>query len=125
MTASIMDGKALAAEIREALKDQAQEMAAAGVTPSLATILVGDDPASKLYVGNKHKAAQEAGIASENHTLPDSTDEATLSKLILELNSRREVHGILLQLPLPPQLNSRLMIDRISPEKDVDGLTAV
>ena len=125
MTAALMDGKALASEIREALKVQVSEMVAAGVSPRLATILVGEDPASKLYVSNKHKAAQQAGIASENHTLPHSTDEPTLSNLIFELNSRRDVHGILLQLPLPSQLNSRLMIERISPEKDVDGLTSV
>ncbi len=125
MTASAMDGKALAARIRDVLKAQVKEMVAAGVSPRLATVLVGDDPASKLYVGNKHKAAQEAGIASENHVLPAGTDEASLTGLILELNSRPDVHGILMQLPLPSQLDSRLLIERISPQKDVDGLTSV
>ncbi len=124
MTASVMDGRTLASQIKERLRGRVREMNAAGVSPKLATILVGDDPASKVYVGNKHKAAQEVGIFSENHELAADTDGVTLSRLITELNGRRDVHGILLQLPLPRQLDPRRMIETISPEKDVDGLTS-
>ncbi|MFQ5998278.1 MAG: bifunctional 5,10-methylenetetrahydrofolate dehydrogenase/5,10-methenyltetrahydrofolate cyclohydrolase, partial [Candidatus Bathyarchaeia archaeon] len=99
-------------------------MKSRGIEPKLATILVGDDHASKAYVASKHKACLEVGVTSENHTLPSSTDESSLSGLIENLNRNESVHGILLQLPLPKQLDVYKMIERIAPNKDVDGLTS-
>jgi methylenetetrahydrofolate dehydrogenase (NADP+)/methenyltetrahydrofolate cyclohydrolase len=119
-----MDGRAVAAEIKERLKREVQSMKRKGVEPFLATILVGNDPASTLYVGNKHKAAQEVGIKSENHELPANTDEQTLTQLLEKLNNEKRVNGILLQMPLPPPLDALKMVEKINPEKDVDGLTS-
>ncbi len=124
MTATIMDGRAVAAEIKDRLKSKVKSMKEKGVEPLLATILVGDDQASKLYVGNKHKAAQEVGISSRNHELPANTDERTLNQLLKELNDDIRVNGILLQMPLPSALDAMKLIEKINPEKDVDGLTS-
>ena len=120
-----MDGKGLAAEIKQTLKEEAEYMKKVGVYPKIATILVGDDPPSKVYLASKHKAAAEVGISSENHTLPGFSTEESVADLIEQLNADPSVSGILLQLPLPQHLDSRRMIERISPAKDVDGLTSV
>jgi methylenetetrahydrofolate dehydrogenase (NADP+) / methenyltetrahydrofolate cyclohydrolase len=124
MTAIRMDGKTLASEIEDKLKSQAAAMKSSGVNPTLATIIVGDDPASKIYVASKHKAAGRIGIATTSHTLPADTPAEELTSLIDRLNSDPQVSGILLQLPLPPHLDERQMIERIDPAKDVDGLTS-
>ena len=124
MTATIMDGKALAKEIEGQVALEVGRLKASGVEPTLATILVGDDPASAVYVAMKHKAAGRVGIASQSHRLPASATEEELSALIGQLNSDPGVDGILLQLPLPPHLDEEKMIEEISPEKDVDGLTS-
>ena len=123
MTAIPMDGKSLAAEVEARLKSSVDQMAAAGVRPTLATILVGNDPSSKVYVASKHKAAGRVGILSRSHSLPEETSEQELMSLIRGLNSEREVNGILLQLPLPRHLDELRMIEAIDPGKDVDGLT--
>jgi methylenetetrahydrofolate dehydrogenase (NADP+)/methenyltetrahydrofolate cyclohydrolase len=122
MTARIIDGKAIAAATRvkvaagvEALKKSR------GITPGLAVVLVGTDPASEVYVRNKEKAVAEAGMASFPHHLPASTSQADLLKLIDALNADTRVHGILVQLPLPEGLDSREILERVSPAKDVDG----
>jgi methylenetetrahydrofolate dehydrogenase (NADP+) / methenyltetrahydrofolate cyclohydrolase len=120
-----MDGKAVAAEVRQTLREEVEYMKKVGVSPKLDTILVGDDPPSKVYLASKHKAAEELGITSENHTLPGFSSEADVSDLIDMLNADPAVNGILLQLPLPQHLDGRKMIERISPMKDVDGLTSV
>ncbi len=119
-----MDGKAVAAEVKQTLKEEVEYMKKVGVKPKIATILVGDDPPSKVYLASKHKAAQELGILSENHNLSGFASEAEVADLIDRLNSDPSVHGILLQLPLPQHLDGRRMIERISPRKDVDGLTS-
>ncbi len=124
MTATIMDGRALAKEIEDKLRLEAQAMRASGFEPTLATILVGDDQASAVYVSMKHRAAKRVGISSQSHRLPASATEEEVSTLIERLNADSGVDGILLQLPLPPQLDERRMIEKISPGKDVDGLTS-
>jgi methylenetetrahydrofolate dehydrogenase (NADP+) / methenyltetrahydrofolate cyclohydrolase len=119
-----MDGKALAAQLKLTLKEEAEYMKKLGVEPKLATILVGDDPPSKIYVASKHKAAEEVGIKSENFTLPGYATEDELVGLIQRLNSDAAVNGIILELPLPGHLDGRKMIEQISPAKDADGLTS-
>ncbi len=124
MTAVIMDGKALASELGARLKAEVERMRASGVQPTLATILVGDNPASKVYVASKHKAAERIGIATRSHSLPQESTESELAALVASLNADPDVNGILLQLPLPPNFDERAMLERLSPAKDVDGLTA-
>ncbi len=124
MTAAIMDGKALAAEIKARLAQEAEMMKGAGVEPKLATILVGDDAPSKVYVAGKHRAAQELGIKVEGFHLPGTSPVRDLELLIRRLNNDKSVNGIILELPLPSHIDGRTMIELISPEKDVDGLTA-
>jgi methylenetetrahydrofolate dehydrogenase (NADP+) / methenyltetrahydrofolate cyclohydrolase len=124
MTAVLMDGKALAAEIRTRLAQEAEMMKGAGVQPKLATILVGDDAPSKVYLAGKHRAAQEVGLGLETYHLPGTSPAEDLALLLRRLNADKAVNGILLQLPLPSHLDARKMIELISPEKDVDGLTA-
>jgi methylenetetrahydrofolate dehydrogenase (NADP+)/methenyltetrahydrofolate cyclohydrolase len=123
MTAVIMDGKAVAARIEARIKNQVKEMIAAGAQPALATILVGDDGPSRIYVGSKHKAAERVGMASYSHTLPEDATEKELLELISELNADVRVNGILLQMPLPEHFRELKMIEAIHPDKDVDGLT--
>jgi methylenetetrahydrofolate dehydrogenase (NADP+)/methenyltetrahydrofolate cyclohydrolase len=125
MTAIVMDGKALAAEIKTRLAEESEMMKKAGVEPKIATILVGDDAPSKVYLASKHRAAQEVGIKSESYRLPGTSTEEELSLLIRRLNDDRSVNGVLLQLPLPSHLERRSMIELISPDKDVDGLTSL
>ena len=122
MTATIIDGKAFAASVREKVAAHvARIKEAAGITPGLAVVLVGEDPASQVYVRSKGKQTVEAGMASFEHKLDADTDEATLLALIAQLNADPTVHGILVQLPLPAHLDSDLVINSIDPAKDVDG----
>lgn len=126
MTAKILDGKKLAAEIRAEVKRGVAEMkVATGAVPGLAVVLVGDNPASKVYVGQKEKACLEAGFASFLHRLPASTPQKELFGLIERLNDDPSVHGILVQLPLPPQIDPDMVIAAIKPGKDVDGFHPV
>lgn len=126
MTADIIDGKAFAANVRERVKGHVANMVEQhGVQPGLAVVLVGEDPASEVYVRNKGKMTVECGMASFEHKLDADTDEATLLALVNQLNDDPKVHGILVQLPLPKHLNSDLIINTISPEKDVDGFHVV
>ena len=122
----IIDGKAIAAEVRKEVGKKVAERKAAGLSiPGLATVLVGEDPASQVYVRMKHKASEEAGIKSFGHTLPVDIGQEELEKIISELNSNTEVHGILVQLPLPKHLDEERVLNTISLEKDVDGFHPV
>ncbi|MBQ4077267.1 MAG: bifunctional methylenetetrahydrofolate dehydrogenase/methenyltetrahydrofolate cyclohydrolase FolD [Mailhella sp.] len=122
----ILDGKATAAAIRADLRQYvSREKERAGRAPRLAVILVGEDPASQVYVRNKENACADAGIDTASYRLPASTPQAELEAFIAGLNADPEIDGILLQLPLPEGLDAQPCIDAISPEKDVDGLTAV
>ncbi|MEM1502128.1 bifunctional methylenetetrahydrofolate dehydrogenase/methenyltetrahydrofolate cyclohydrolase FolD [Domibacillus sp. 8LH] len=123
--AAIIDGKAIAKDIRAELKEEIDAMKAAGTTPGLAVVIVGDDPASHTYVNSKEKSSKEIGIYSEVHRFPaDFTEEALLEK-VDELNRDKNIHGILVQLPLPKHISEDKVIDAISPEKDVDGFHPV
>ena len=121
----IIDGKKIAQEIKDELKVRAAEMKAQGIGRCLAVIKVGDDPASGVYVNNKKKACEYVGIESLSYELPGDTAEAELLKLIGELNGRADVNGILVQLPLPAQINEDKVLLAIAPEKDVDGFHPV
>jgi len=120
-----IDGKRVAAVVRSEVRERVARLASHGVVPGLATVLVGDDPASRLYVGNKERACEEVGMRSFGHRLAASTGQAELLALVRELGRRRDVHGILVQLPLPPPLEARPVIETLPPEKDVDGLHPV
>lgn len=119
--AKIIDGKALAAKIRGKMAAEVKELEAKGVKPGLAVVLVGDDPASRVYVSMKEKACAEAGMLSVEHKLAAETPEAELLALIDRLNNDPAIHGILVQLPLPKQIDESKVIEAISPTKDVDG----
>jgi methylenetetrahydrofolate dehydrogenase (NADP+)/methenyltetrahydrofolate cyclohydrolase len=121
----IIDGKSVAAAVRGEVKERVAGLAARGVVPGLATVLVGDDPASHIYVGNKERACEDVGMRSFGHRLPAATAESELIGLVRELGRRRDVHGILVQLPLPRPLDARRVIEALVPEKDVDGLHPV
>jgi len=121
MAAKILDGKALAARIRAGLAEEAKGLAARGVQPGLAVVLVGEDPASQIYVRNKTKACAEAGFRTFDHKLPADTSEVALLQLVAKLNADPAVDGILVQLPLPKQIDSNKVLLAISPAKDVDG----
>ena len=121
--AVLIDGRAVAARVRERVAAEVRELRAAGVEPGLATVLVGDDPASHVYVRMKRKACEEVGIASIHHELPADTPRAELAGLLERLNADGGVSGILLQLPLPGGLDAAEMTALIAPVKDVDGLT--
>lgn len=121
MTARVIDGRAFAGRVRAAVAAEVVRVTAAGVVPGLAVVLVGEDPASEVYVRSKGRQTVEAGMASFEHRLPRETSEADLLALIGRLNADERVHGILVQLPLPPHLDSDLVINAIRPEKDVDG----
>lgn len=126
MSASIIDGKLVSAHLRETVKrDTAAFIDKTGITPGLAVILVGENPASRVYVRNKHKACEEAGFKSIQIELPESTTENELLLKIEELNSDPDVHGILVQLPLPKHINEDKVVNAISPEKDVDAFHPV
>lgn len=122
MTAKILDGKRIADELLDSLKAQVDARLAAGKTrPGLAVVLVGEDPASAVYVRNKKRAAEKVGIQAFDYTLPAGTTEAELLALIDSLNANPDVHGILVQLPLPGISDATALIERIHPNKDVDG----
>ncbi|HTU91749.1 MAG TPA: bifunctional methylenetetrahydrofolate dehydrogenase/methenyltetrahydrofolate cyclohydrolase FolD [Gemmataceae bacterium] len=124
MTAVLLDGKQLAQTMQAEIAAEAAELSRSrGLRPGLAAVLVGDDPASHLYVRNKHRACDKAGIASFLHELPASTSETELLALIARLNADPAVHGILVQLPLPKQINEAAIVDAVSPLKDVDGFS--
>ena len=119
--ARIIDGKALAQKIKENISEEVSELKNKGIIPGLAVILVGDDPASKVYVNNKKKACAQVGIYSEEYLLPADTDEKTLLDLIAKLNADDRINGVLLQAPIPPHLDYRKISETISPMKDVDA----
>jgi methylenetetrahydrofolate dehydrogenase (NADP+)/methenyltetrahydrofolate cyclohydrolase len=120
--AIIIDGKAIAAALRREIAAGVEKLVQAhGVTPGLAVVLVGEDPASQIYVRNKAKATREAGMISVEHRLPATTAETVLLGLIADLNRRPDVHGILVQLPLPGHIDAAKVIEAIDPAKDVDG----
>lgn len=122
MSASLIDGRALAALRRNELKQRVQTHVQQGQKPpGLAVVLIGNDPASSIYVANKRKACDEVGIVSHSYDLPNQTTESELLHLIDTLNESTDIDGILIQLPLPKHINETLIIERIKPEKDVDG----
>jgi methylenetetrahydrofolate dehydrogenase (NADP+)/methenyltetrahydrofolate cyclohydrolase len=117
----IIDGKAIAADIRKQIAADVVALQGQGITPGLAVVLVGDDPASRVYVSMKEKACEQAGIFSDEHKLPVETTEAQLLALIEELNSDQRIDGILVQLPLPEHIDENKVLEAISPTKDADG----
>jgi methylenetetrahydrofolate dehydrogenase (NADP+)/methenyltetrahydrofolate cyclohydrolase len=121
MTARAIDGKAIATELRAESAFRASRLRAEGVVPGLAVILVGDNPASRVYVRNKALASDQAGLQSWVHSLPADTAQERLIAFVRRLNADPLVHGVLVQMPLPPQINSRAVIEAIDPAKDVDG----
>ncbi|SLN49791.1 bifunctional methylenetetrahydrofolate dehydrogenase/methenyltetrahydrofolate cyclohydrolase FolD [Pseudooctadecabacter jejudonensis] len=126
MAGTVIDGKAFAADVRGQIADHVARLKADhGVTPGLAVVLVGEDPASEVYVAAKHRQTVEVGMASFEHKLPADVPEADLFALIDQLNADPSVHGILCQFPVPDHLNERSVVARIDPAKDVDGLSVV
>jgi methylenetetrahydrofolate dehydrogenase (NADP+) / methenyltetrahydrofolate cyclohydrolase len=121
MAAQIIDGKAIAAKVRERIGSTVSTLKEQGITPGLAVVLVGDDPASRVYVGMKKKMCVELGMYSADHELPSTTTEADLLTLIGQLNADARVHGILVQLPLPDHIDTDKVLEAISPDKDADG----
>ncbi|OJA04474.1 bifunctional methylenetetrahydrofolate dehydrogenase/methenyltetrahydrofolate cyclohydrolase FolD [Halomonas sp. QHL1] len=122
MTAQLIDGKAIAATVRQQVAEKiAARRQAGGRAPGLAVVVVGDDPASQVYVSNKHRACEQAGILSFQHALPATTSQHELEALVDQLNSDPTVDGILVQLPLPKHLDAEPILERILPGKDVDG----
>ena len=123
MTGIKIDGKVIAQTVKDRVKKAADELKSEGISPCLATVLIGSNAASAAYVKNKHKACEEVGIATKDHKLNESVTQQELNNIIDELNADVSVHGILVQLPLPKHLNEFTTTSRISPIKDVDGLT--
>jgi methylenetetrahydrofolate dehydrogenase (NADP+)/methenyltetrahydrofolate cyclohydrolase len=123
MAAQVLDGNQISQEIKEQLKKEVAEITAKGIQPGLAVVLVGEDPASKVYVGRKAKGCEEIGVYSEVHRLAGDTKEEDLLALIHQLNKSEKIHGILVQLPLPKHINEKAVIDSIALEKDVDGFS--
>ena len=121
--AKIIDGKAISSAIRQEIKADVEALSARGVVPGLAVIIVGNDPASEVYVRNKGRACGEVGIHSEIIALPEETTEAELLEKIDGLNARKEINGILVQLPLPRHISEKAVTERIIPEKDVDAFS--
>ncbi|GGE01977.1 bifunctional protein FolD [Aureimonas endophytica] len=124
-TARVIDGKATASRVLEWVTARASELERAGTRPGIAVVIVGDDPASKVYVASKARAAEACGFHSITHRLPDATAQADLLALVGQLNGDPAIHGILVQLPLPGQLDASRVIGAISPEKDIDGFHAL
>ena len=122
---NLIDGRAIAAQIQGELAGRIAALKALGVIPGLAFVRVGEDPASKVYVGRKEKACAELGIVSKTHVLPETTSEAQLLRLIEELNSANHLHGILIQAPLPKPIRESVIYSSVRPEKDVDGFHPV
>jgi methylenetetrahydrofolate dehydrogenase (NADP+)/methenyltetrahydrofolate cyclohydrolase len=121
VTATIIDGKRIAADIRQEVARETKVLADRDITPGLATVLVGDDPASKIYVSSKQKAAAEVGIKIWDHPLPASTPQNQLLELLRDLNDDDRVSGILVQLPLPEHIDEDLILNAVDPDKDADG----
>lgn len=121
----IIDGKAVSRAVRERVAKETEELKAKGVTPGLAVIIVGEDPASQVYVRNKEKACEEVGFYSEKFALPENTTQEELNSLVMELNERKDINGILCQLPLPAHLDDKEVINLINPIKDVDAFHPV
>lgn len=122
--ATRIDGKAVAAKIRAQVAQEVEALKLRGICPGMAVVLVGDDPASKIYVNNKKKACAETGIYSEEHLLPAETTQEELLALIEKLNADEKIHGILVQSPLPKHLDEKLVVEHIDPRKDVDAFHA-
>jgi methylenetetrahydrofolate dehydrogenase (NADP+)/methenyltetrahydrofolate cyclohydrolase len=122
MAGIVIDGKMISKEIKEKIRKEAEALKSQGVVPGLAAVLVGENPASVIYVRNKRKACEESGIYSEGHYLPESVTQPDLMNLVDRLNKDPKIHGILVQLPLPKHLSSDLVLNSLSPFKDVDGL---
>ena len=122
---AIIDGKAVSRAVREQVAAETAQLKEKGIVPGLAVIIVGEDPASQVYVNNKEKACAEVGFFSEQFALPESTTQQELNALVEELNERKDINGILCQLPLPAHLNDKEVINLISPEKDVDAFHPV
>jgi methylenetetrahydrofolate dehydrogenase (NADP+)/methenyltetrahydrofolate cyclohydrolase len=121
MSAQLIDGKKVSADIREVLKKEIAVVKEKGIDPCLAVVLVGENPASKKYVSSKEKTCAELGIISIAHRIPETTTQQDLLNLVDDLNNDKKVHGILIQLPLPKGLDEKQVMHRIAPEKDVDG----
>ena len=121
MSATLLDGTKIAAQIRAEVADEVRSLSAAGVRPGLAVILAGNNPASEIYVRGKVKACEEVGVYSEKHTPPDSSTTEELLALVHDLNRRDEIDGILVQLPLPAQVDAKKVLISVDPAKDVDG----
>ena len=122
---NVLDGRAIAAQLQQELAARVTELKRRGVTPGLAFVRVGDDPASQVYVGRKEKACAGLGMVSETHVLPEKTTEAELLALIAKLNAAAHLHGILVQAPLPRQIRESVIFSTVSPAKDVDGFHPV
>lgn len=120
----LIDGKAVSANVREALKKEVEALEQEGITPGLAVVIVGNDQASRVYVNNKKRACAELGIYSEEYALPEETTQRELIELVKKLNEKPDIDGILVQLPLPEQIDEQAVIEAISPEKDVDAFSA-
>ena len=125
MSATILDGNKIATEIRAEVAAEVKSLSASGMRPGLAVILVGNNPASEIYVRGKVKSCEEVGIYSEKHTPPDTISTEKLLELVQDLNSRDEIDGILVQLPLPSQIDSKKILMAVDPAKDVDGFHPV
>ena len=123
--AKILDGKTVSQRIKDELKNEVDTLKEKGINPGLAVIIVGDDPASRVYVDNKKKACAQIGIYSEEYALPESTSQEELLALIDKLNNKKEINGILVQLPVPKHINEETIINAIAPEKDVDAFHPV
>ena len=119
--AMLIDGKKISAEVRMEIKEKTEALKKKGIHPGLAVVIVGEDPASQVYVRNKAKACEEVGFYSEVHRLPAQTTQAELNALVDSLNANKAIHGILVQLPLPKHLNETEVLLRINPDKDVDA----
>jgi methylenetetrahydrofolate dehydrogenase (NADP+)/methenyltetrahydrofolate cyclohydrolase len=125
MTAKILNGAAVAEKIKQEVAARVEELAPRGIKPGLAAVIVGDDPASKVYVGSKVKTCQTLGLHSEKYELPADTTTGQLLALVGQLNRREEIDGILVQLPLPKQIETRRILEAVDPAKDVDGFHAI
>ena len=122
---AIIDGKAVSRAVRERVAKETEALKEQGIVPGLAVIIVGEDPASQVYVRNKEKACEEVGFFSEKFALPESTTQEELNALVKELNARKDINGILCQLPLPKHLDDKEVINLIDPAKDVDAFHPV
>lgn len=125
MTTQILNGAAVAEHIKEQVAARVRELAPRGIKPGLAAVIVGDDPASRVYVGSKVKTCESLGLHSEKIELPGDTTTDRLLALVVELNARNDIDGILIQMPLPKQIDTRRVLDAVDPAKDVDGFHAI